>query len=124
MHLLRSFWQSNSLTGLFLFVVVVVASTGSVTTLAGSTAGFADGWGTNAKVKSPYGIAIDSLRTMYVADTSNHRVRMVTTSGDCSLFCSNTSTTANLKAAKCWTQSDRLNIVLALLLLVCLLGIL
>ncbi len=117
MHLLRSFWQSNSLTGLFLFVV---ASTGSVTTLAGSSAGFADGWGSNAKLSNPHGIAVDSLRTMYVADTSNRLVRMVTTSGDCSLFCSNTSTAAKLKAAKCWTQSDRLNIVLALSLLVCL----
>ena len=55
---------------------------GSVTTLAGSSAGFADGMGSNAQFKNPYAVAVDVLDMVYVADSSNYRIRLVTSSGE------------------------------------------
>ena len=57
-----------------------VTSDGGVTTLAGSTAGYADGTGTNARFNFPYHLSIDALGTLYVADQTNHRIRTVQTS--------------------------------------------
>ena len=54
-----------------------ITPAGAVTTLAGSTAGFADGTGTAAKFNYPEGVAVDSAGTVYVADTSNHRIRNI-----------------------------------------------
>jgi len=53
---------------------------GQTTTLAGSgTAGFADGTGTNAKFKSPYGVAFSAdASIVVVADAKNHRIRLIT----------------------------------------------
>lgn len=51
---------------------------GVVTTVAGSgSAAFSDGTGTAASFNGPTGIAIDASGTLYVADQSNHRIRMV-----------------------------------------------
>ena len=57
-----------------------VTSDGTVTTLAGSTAGYADGTGTNAQFNFPYHLSIDALGTLYVADQTNNRIRTVQTS--------------------------------------------
>ena len=56
---------------------------GVVTTLAGNaTNAFADGTGTAASFNSPNGVAfIPSTNTIVVADTSNHRIRLVTYPG-------------------------------------------
>jgi streptogramin lyase len=59
-----------------------ITSTGVVTTLAGNgTPAFADGTGTNARFSSPVGIAVDSSGTVYLADTSNNRIRKITSTG-------------------------------------------
>ncbi len=54
---------------------------GTVSTFAGSTAGYADGTGTSAQFNSPSGVTVDSAGYLYVADTSNHRIRRVSPSG-------------------------------------------
>ena len=59
-----------------------VTPAGVVTTFAGSgTPGFADGTGTTAKFLNPYGVAVGTDGTVYVADTGNNRVRRITPSG-------------------------------------------
>jgi sugar lactone lactonase YvrE len=58
----------------------------SVSTLAGSTAGFTNNTGTAAQFSSPVGIAVDSTGTLYVADTGNHRIRTVSSSGVVTTF--------------------------------------
>ena len=59
-----------------------ITTAGVVTTLAGSgVSGFADGVGAAALFSYPSGVAVDSAGTVYVADTSNHRIRKITTAG-------------------------------------------
>jgi hypothetical protein len=52
-----------------------------VSTLAGSTFGYADGVGTAAKFGQPNGVTVDSAGYVYVSDTSFHRIRRVSPSG-------------------------------------------
>ncbi|AOZ02058.1 hypothetical protein BKK81_22265 [Cupriavidus sp. USMAHM13] len=53
-----------------------------VSTLAGSTtAGAADGSGTAASFKSPYGVALDTSGNLYVTDSGNSEIRMITPAG-------------------------------------------
>jgi sugar lactone lactonase YvrE len=54
---------------------------GTVTTLAGGTAGGLDGVGTAAKFLTPNGIAVDSAGNVYVADTANSAIREITPAG-------------------------------------------
>lgn len=54
-----------------------VTPTGSVTTLAGSTAGFADGVGESARFNRPLGVAVDAVGNVIVTDSNNHRIRKV-----------------------------------------------
>ena len=53
-----------------------------MSTVAGSgVCAFADGVGTAAKFCYPFGIAVASNGAVFVADTGNYRVRIVTTAG-------------------------------------------
>lgn len=59
----------------------VDASTGNISTVAGTgTGGFGGDGGpaTSAKLNSPSGIALDGIDNLYIADSENHRVRKVT----------------------------------------------
>jgi sugar lactone lactonase YvrE len=58
-----------------------ITPNGTVTTFAGSVAGFADGTGTSAMFNAPGGITVDALGNVYVADISNQRIRKITSSG-------------------------------------------
>lgn len=52
--------------------------------LAGSSKGFADGQGKDARLYYPEGVAVDLEGIVYVADTKNHRIRKITQSGEVS----------------------------------------
>jgi sugar lactone lactonase YvrE len=56
---------------------------GVVTTLAGSSAlkGFVDDLGAAARFNGPVGIAVDASGNVWVADTGNHALRMITPAG-------------------------------------------
>lgn len=54
-----------------------ITPSGIVSTIAGSTAGYKDGDGDDAKFRGPYGIGIDAQGNIYVADTFNERIRKI-----------------------------------------------
>ncbi|MEO6996241.1 MAG: immunoglobulin domain-containing protein, partial [Lacunisphaera sp.] len=60
-----------------------ISPAGNVTTLAGlaGSSGSVDGTGSAARFLSPQGIAVDALGNVFVADTGNHLVRMITPAG-------------------------------------------
>ena len=60
-----------------------ITSGGVVTTLAGlaGTNGPTDGTGSNARFNAPQGLAVDTSGNVFVADTWNHTIRKVTSSG-------------------------------------------
>ena len=61
--------------------VAAIGCAGVVNTLAGSTASWADGVGSAASFIYPTSVSVDSNGAVYVADTNNHRIRKVTSSG-------------------------------------------
>ena len=58
-----------------------ITPSGDVSTVAGSSNGYLDGTGTAAKFSGPLGIVSDSSGNLYVADTNNHKIRIITSAG-------------------------------------------
>jgi sugar lactone lactonase YvrE len=54
-----------------------ITPTGLVTTIAGSTFGYADGTGLMAQFNFPQGICFDTNGILYVTDTQNHKIRKI-----------------------------------------------
>lgn len=67
-----------------------ITATGSVSTIAGSSAGFADGVGSAAKFFGPDGVTVDGSGNIYVADAINNRIRKITPAGSVSTFAGGT----------------------------------
>jgi len=70
----------------------VTASTGIITTIAGTgTAGFSGDGGaaTSARISAPEAVEMDSAGNLYIADTGNHRIRWVAAGGTISTVAGN-----------------------------------
>ncbi len=69
----------------------VAASTGIMSTFAGTMEGFGgDGGGaTGALLDTPTAVVLDAAGNLYIADTNNHRIRKVGTDGNISTFAGN-----------------------------------
>lgn len=64
-----------------------ITSSGLVSTIAGSgSSGTTEGQGTAAKFFYPRGLAVDASGNIYVADTYNHKIRKITSTGLVSTF--------------------------------------
>jgi hypothetical protein len=64
-----------------------VTTAGVVTTLAGGTYGYLNGSGTSAQFRNPKGLGLNlNVFSVFVADTGNHVIRLVDSSGNVSLF--------------------------------------
>lgn len=65
-----------------------VTPAGAVTTLAGTggASGAVNGTGAVARFSNPHGTAVDGAGNVYVADTDNHAIRMVTPAGVVTTF--------------------------------------
>ena len=59
---------------------MISKSTSYITTVAGTTYGYSgdNGPATSAKLTGPFGVAVDTAGNIYIADTGNNRIRMVT----------------------------------------------
>ncbi len=69
-------------------IIRAISPAGTVSTVAGlaGNTGFADGTGSAARFSFPRGIGVDTAGNIYVADTSNHTIRKITSAGVVTTF--------------------------------------
>jgi len=67
-----------------------IAPDGTVSTMAGGEAGYADGASTVARFNTPSGLALDAAGAVLVADTGNNAIRRVTPDGTVSTLAGDT----------------------------------
>ena len=67
-----------------------ITSSGEVSTVAGSTLGFADGAAISALFNSPTSITVDPAGNLFVVDSENHRIRKITPDGEVSTVAGST----------------------------------
>ncbi len=71
----------------FNYAIRKITPDGVVSTFAGSgTSGFVNGIGTAASFSQPFGVAVDRLDNVFVADTANNVIRKITPDGVVSTF--------------------------------------
>jgi len=73
----------------------VSTATGSVNTIAGGSAGYADGPSSSALFNNPGGICVDANGNLYIADTGNHKIRKIDASGNVTTVAGATAGFAN-----------------------------
>lgn len=76
-------------------IISTVAGSGTVVASAGTAGGFSGdgGQATNARLNSPHGVAVDRAGNLYIADTTNNRIRKVDTAGIITTVAGNGNTT-------------------------------
>ncbi len=72
-----------------LHVIRKITPNFDVITIAGSTRGYIDGVGAEAKFSNPIGLTVDICGNIFVADYDNHRIRKVTKDGVVTSFSGN-----------------------------------
>jgi sugar lactone lactonase YvrE len=72
-----------------------ITPSGVVSTVAGSSQGFADGNGQAAQFNSPIGICIDGKGNLYVGDYLNYKIRKITSAGYVSTVAGSTKGTGD-----------------------------
>lgn len=82
---------------------------GVVSTFAGTAAtkGSADGQGTAATFDTPNNIAADSVGNLYVADSNNHTIRRISTSGAVTTFAGSAGNSGSADGAGSAARFDR-----------------